>query len=276
MPTLRTALAAALGSLTAALREAPGTLATARFTRPRSRRSARTRINSKFVMPRMRHMLVLVGLACALIAPASSHASPGAVIRDCADDGRLQGHYSPSDLRRAQSELPSDLNEYSDCASVIANAIPGASGKRGGGSGGGGHGGGGDGSAGGGTAGGGGGGAGGGGGGHAAGGASSAGHHRAAAPGLTIDRSVPGPKINAKKPTLTIDGQRVSPGGNGLFNLSSAADGLPAPLLVALIAVAIAALGGAGYALRRRIPALGRLALPHLSLPRVPLPRFRR
>jgi hypothetical protein len=270
MPTLkRTARAAALGSLTAALREAPGALATVRFTRPRSRRSARTRINSKFVMPRMRHMLVLVGLACALIAPASSHASPGAVIRDCADDGRLQGHYSPSDLRRAQSELPSDLNEYSDCASVIANAVSGASGNRGGGSGGGGHAGGGGGSAGG-------GGAAGGGGGHAAGGASSAGHNRAAAPGLTIDRSVPGPKINAKKPTLTIDGQRVSPGGNGLFNLSSAADGLPAPLLVALIAVAIAALGGAGYALRRRIPALGRLALPHLSLPRVPLPRFRR
>src|SRR5919199_1354036 len=250
MPAPRTALAGALGSLTAALREAPGALATARATRPRSRRPARTGISSKFVMPRMRHILVLLGLAGALIAPAGSHASPGAVIRDCADDGRLQGHYSPSDLRRAQRELPSDLNEYSDCASVIAAAIPGAGGTGGGG---------------------------GGGGGHAGGGAaSSAAHRPAAGAGLTIDRSGPGPKVNPKKPTLTIDGHRVSPGGNGLFNLSSAADGLPAPLLAALIAVAIAALAGAVYALRRRIPAFGRLALPHLSLPRVPLPRFRR
>src|SRR5918911_4946448 len=133
MPAPRTALAGALGSLTAALREAPGALATARATRPRSRRPARTGISSKFVMPRMRHILVLLGLACALIAPASSHASPGAVIRDCANDGRLQGHYSPSDLRRAQRELPSDLNEYSDCASVIAVAISGSGGSGGGG-----------------------------------------------------------------------------------------------------------------------------------------------
>ena len=272
MPAPRTALAGALGSLTAALREAPGALATARATRPRSRRPARTGISSKFVMPRMRHILVLLGLACALIAPASSHASPGAVIRDCADDGRLQGHYSPSDLRRAQSELPSDLNEYSDCASVIAAAIPGSGGSGGGG---GSHGSGGG--ASGSSGGGGGGGAGGGGGGHAGGGAAgSAAHRSAAGAGLTIDRSGPAPKVNPKKPTLTIDGHRVSPGGNGLFNLSSAADGLPAPLLAALIAVAIAALAGAGYALRRRIPAFGRVALPHLSLPRVPLPRFRR
>jgi hypothetical protein len=224
-------------------------------------------------------MLVLLGLACALIAPAGSQASPGAVIRDCADDGRLEGHYSPSDLRRAQRELPSDLNEYSDCASVIADAIPGASGS-GGGGGGGGHSGGGAGSSGGGggsAGGGGGGGAGGGAGGHAGGGAaSSAPHRHAGAPGFTIDRSVPSPKVNPKKPALTIGGHRVSPSGNGLFNLSSAADGLPAPLLAALIAVAVAALGGAGYALRRRIPALGRPALPHLSLPRVSLPRFRR
>src|SRR5919202_2689265 len=271
MPAPRTALAGALGSLTAALWEAPCALATARATRPRSRRPARTGISSKFVMPRMRHILVLLGLACALIAPASSHASPGAVIRDCADDGRLQGHYSPSDLRRAQSELPSDLNEYSDCASVIAAAIPGSGGSGGGG---GSHGSGGGAS---GSSGGAGGGAGGGGGGHAGGGAAgSAAHRSAAGAGLTIDRSGPAPKVNPKKPTLTIDGHRVSPGGNGLFNLSSAADGPPAPPLAALIAVAIAALAGAVYALRRRIPAFGRLALPHLSLPRVPLPRFRR
>jgi hypothetical protein len=68
-------------------------------------------------------------VAAATAAPAL--ASPAGVIRDCSEDGVLNGKYSQSELDGALEQLPSDLDEYTDCRSVIRRAQLGsASSKR--------------------------------------------------------------------------------------------------------------------------------------------------
>ena len=47
---------------------------------------------------------------------------PTQILRDCADDGDLQGDYSPSELRDARQNIPSDIDEYTDCRDVLARA----------------------------------------------------------------------------------------------------------------------------------------------------------
>jgi hypothetical protein len=73
-------------------------------------------------------------LAVSLLALAAlpAQASPTSVIRDCSEDGVLDGKYSPSELDGALEQLPSDLDEYTDCRAVIRRAQLGASGSRGG------------------------------------------------------------------------------------------------------------------------------------------------
>ena len=180
-------------------------------------------------------LLVLAALvALALAAPAG--ASPGQVIRDCAKDGDLDRKYSNADLKKARKNLPSDLDEYSDCREVIGAAID-RSADRGG-----------------------------------AGGAG-------AAP------STPTPKDEAalaeatsgkKPPAVKIGGDEVEPGKSGLFDLASARQDIPLPLLLALIAVGLLAVAGGVYALRRRFPALAGLSSRLPSLPGVPFLRSRR
>ena len=63
-------------------------------------------------------LAALLGLATAAPAPAS----PAGVIRDCSEDGILNGSYSQSELDGALEQLPSDLDEYTDCRSVIRRA----------------------------------------------------------------------------------------------------------------------------------------------------------
>jgi hypothetical protein len=189
-------------------------------------------------------MLVLLAASLVLALPASASASASDVIRDCADDGQLQGHYSRGELLRARDGLPADLDEYSDCRSVIAGAISGLGRHKGG--------------------------SGGGGGANAA--LSPAEKARAAAEdAAALDRATHG-----GKPSVEVGGHVVKPGSNGLFHLASASNGLPTPLLLTLIAAGLLALGGALVALRRRVPALARVPLPRVSLPRVPRPRLRR
>src|SRR3954469_23509912 len=83
----------------------------------------------------MRRLLPLL-IALLLLPTAAALASGGKVIRDCTDDGRLQGHYSQKDLRDALSSLPSDIDEYTDCRDVIRRAAFGGAGGSGGGKGG--------------------------------------------------------------------------------------------------------------------------------------------
>jgi hypothetical protein len=58
----------------------------------------------------------------ALFAAPAQASTRNKIIKDCADDGILQGHYSPSQLRDARQHLPSDVAEYTDCADVLRRA----------------------------------------------------------------------------------------------------------------------------------------------------------
>ena len=83
--------------------------------------------------------LVLAGLVFLLaIAPAADAASTTQILRDCADDGVLQGHYTPSELRKARQNIPADTDQYTDCRDVIARAAGRGAAGGGSGSGGGG------------------------------------------------------------------------------------------------------------------------------------------
>jgi hypothetical protein len=69
-------------------------------------------------------MSVVVALALlAVVAPSALAANYHDAIRDCNDDGVLEGHYTRSTLRQARNHLPSSLREYSDCADVLARAL---------------------------------------------------------------------------------------------------------------------------------------------------------
>src|SRR3954466_9855007 len=66
-----------------------------------------------------------VGLAtgaAVLATPETAEASPQGVIVDCAKDGKLDHHYSLSDLKQAEKQLPSDVDEYTNCRDVINQA----------------------------------------------------------------------------------------------------------------------------------------------------------
>src|SRR3954470_10346321 len=74
--------------------------------------------------------LALAGLALAVLAPAGSGSAKD-VIRDCSEDGVLNGHYSHGELTKALDQLPSDIDEYTDCRAVIRSAqLRSASGKK--------------------------------------------------------------------------------------------------------------------------------------------------
>ena len=52
------------------------------------------------------------------------------MIRDCSEDGVLNGKYSQSELDGALEQLPSDLDEYTDCRAVIRRAQLGSAGNK--------------------------------------------------------------------------------------------------------------------------------------------------
>jgi hypothetical protein len=74
-------------------------------------------------------MLAAVLAALATAAPAAL-SSPMSVIRDCSEDGVLNGKYSASELDGALEQLPSDLDEYTDCRAVIRRAQLGSAGDK--------------------------------------------------------------------------------------------------------------------------------------------------
>lgn len=75
-------------------------------------------------MPRpARRLLVALTVCCAaLCAATQAQASPTALIRDCLTNGRIVGHYSAQDYSQALANLPTDAAEYSDCGDVIRRA----------------------------------------------------------------------------------------------------------------------------------------------------------
>ncbi|HEX8744192.1 MAG TPA: hypothetical protein VF712_13765 [Thermoleophilaceae bacterium] len=186
-------------------------------------------------MPRLRHILLLCAALFALSAPAPALADGDEVIRDCYDDGKLDKEYSREELEDADSDLPSDVDEYSDCRSVIRSAMErGGKGKRGGTGGVPGAG-----FRGGGTA-------------NSdpalstGSGAQAASHEDLDALNQLTGRS------GGSEPKVPVAGQPITPAA-GAASVGESANDMPTPLLAALIAVgALGALGGAFAAWRRR------------------------
>lgn len=78
----------------------------------------------------------LLTLLLVLLPAGAAHASAAQVIRDCTDDGVLSGTYSQKELRTALANLPSDVDEYTNCRDVIRAAqLTGGGGSSAGGSG---------------------------------------------------------------------------------------------------------------------------------------------
>jgi hypothetical protein len=173
---------------------------------------------------------VAIGIAAGtamLASPAVALANPQQVIRDCAQDGKLDHHYSLSDLKNAEKKLPTDVDEYTNCRDVINQAeVQGSGGKSNGSS----HGGGG-----------------GGGGGNRGGGGGSPQTNQNDVNALNNAKSA------SAKP-LTLHGEKVMPGSGGVFKTAGSANDLPMPVLLALIAVIALAVAGAVVALKRRFP----------------------
>lgn len=68
-------------------------------------------------------------LLVALALPTLAQASGDDVIRDCAEDGDLDHDYSDEELEDAERNMPSDIEQYSDCSDVIAQAQAGGRGN---------------------------------------------------------------------------------------------------------------------------------------------------
>lgn len=190
----------------------------------------------------MSRLLTLL-LSLALLAlPTSALASGNDVIRDCGDDGKLSKKYSQKEYRDALRDLPTDVDEYTDCRDVIRDArLANAGGSGGGGSSS--SGGSGD------TVG--------------AAGAGSPDDPTAGAGGLLTDplagasdaekQAVTNAATGGAKP-VEIDGQIVRPGEVDLGSLSNGGD-VPAPLIGVLAILAAGLLAGIGVATRRFIAA---------------------
>jgi hypothetical protein len=188
-------------------------------------------------------LLVLAVLALVAL-PGSAMAGP---VSDCSDDGDLDEGYSNGQLRRALDNLPTDLDEYTNCRELLSGAITSGSDKGGNRP----------------TAG--------------ADGSALPPEEQAARAEDTEDLAAITADPEKSPPSVKVGDERVEPGSNGLFDLASASNDLPVPLLVALIALALVALIGGLVAMRERFPALARIPLlSKIPTPRVSLSRFRR
>ena len=197
-------------------------------------------------MIRVLRNLSVLGVIALLERPAAAQAS---ALTDCVRDNDLDQHYSNSELQKALDNLPTDSDEYGNCREILAGAITSGSDK---------------------------------------------GDNRPGSTGpdgeplspeeqagrkqdTEVLAEIAGDNGNPQAPSVVVGGETVKPDDNGLFDLASASNDLPTPLLVALIALAALAVTGLLVALRGRIPLLGRLPLiSKIPTPRAPSPRSSR
>ena len=194
---------------------------------------------------RVTHLLLtaLAALAALALAPVAA-ASPTAVVRDCAEDGSLDGSYSDADKRAALGQIPADIDEYSDCRSVIGGSLGGGSGQP--------------------TA-----------------GASSNGTPSAGTAAATPQARKAAARRAEQVREARIERARevrekrlgpraVDPRNSGVFRAANTANGMPLQFTLALIALALIALAGGLFTLWRRNPAFAD------AVRRVTPARFRR
>jgi hypothetical protein len=78
----------------------------------------------------VRRLVLTLLAAVSLLLPAVAHASGRDVITDCEAHGELTGTYTKAELKSALKNLPTDLKEYSNCETLIEQAIAAASVKK--------------------------------------------------------------------------------------------------------------------------------------------------
>jgi len=172
----------------------------------------------------MVRLLTLSGLILLLAAPAASAGPREKILREC-QEGRITGDYTPKQLRDARKNIPTDIDEYSDCRDVLARAaLAGRSGSGGGGGG---------------TA--------------APGGVlpGGGGGSRAFASGPEETKDLEKALIDAPA-GATVDGDKLVPGASGLA-ADAARHGIPTSLVTALILFGLCALAAAAPTVRRRV-----------------------
>ncbi len=81
-------------------------------------------------MTRRLVVALLVALAAPAAVPAGASASADASFEDC-QDGRLDKKHDAKDLREALSDMPVDLDEYTNCRELIRSAQQGVRGSGG-------------------------------------------------------------------------------------------------------------------------------------------------
>jgi len=74
----------------------------------------------------MTRLLFVMVLTLLVAAPAAFAGTRADIIGDCYDNGRLDGDYTPSQIRDARNNLPADIDQYSDCRDVLARALGGS------------------------------------------------------------------------------------------------------------------------------------------------------
>jgi hypothetical protein len=81
----------------------------------------------------MVRLLTLSGLILLLAAVPANAGVREQILREC-QNGRITGNYTPKQLRDARKHIPTDIDEYSDCRDVLAQAaLTGRGGAGGGG-----------------------------------------------------------------------------------------------------------------------------------------------
>jgi hypothetical protein len=171
----------------------------------------------------------MLAMLLAAVVPAPALAQGGdEVIRDCAEDGDLDGEYTQEELDDAYRNMPSDIDEYSTCREVIESAREqrGGVGDNNAGSPGGGT----------------------------TGGPSGAGPSPGGSRNDIDELEARAERSRADDaPTAGLAGEELSSSG-GTYATDAGSDGMPTALMVALILVAVGALAGAAYLLRDHLP----------------------
>ena len=103
-----------------------------RFAFPRNR-PIRGALAARGRRPRRRlHPLALAAALLALASPAAARADVGATIIERCTHGQSLGGFSQQDYQRALQELPTEVEEYSECGNLIRRAQLAAAGVGGG------------------------------------------------------------------------------------------------------------------------------------------------
>jgi hypothetical protein len=179
----------------------------------------------------LRTSLVLIAVLL-LGVPAAANASGADVIRDCAQDGKLDKHYSQKELQQAEKNLPSDIDEYTDCRQAIRSAMNGGSGASGPGP--------------------------------ANGIITASGAVAGSQADINALTNLIAKGVKGKRPAVPIGGEKVLPGNAGLSGVLgglAGSNGMPTSLMLALATMLILAAVATYLTAREKLPHLSRVAL---------------